>query len=419
MSRWIRSASVLGLLMMGAMACTTPSSQRGREVTQGLPTSRLELDPMLIEASKNGEPGRTLNADEVFAKAYEAYQARRYEEALKHYGAVIKYFPESRFLLPSLFNSGLSSEKLERWDDAAKHYQSIIERFPRKKDAVDAYYRLANAFEKLSEHQKIVDLMTTVMLRPDLKHFDRIEAHVRRANAMLELGEFVQAASGFRTVKKLNRSAPAPKRLDDDSHYMVQSEFGLGRALHAQVLAIKLTLPPDKMGKDLETKAEIFLSAQSAYIRALRVHHPQWSVAAGYMIGRLYEDFYLDIFQAEIPNGMSDAQMTLYFEELRKNLRPLMVRAIQVYEKNLSFSQRIDTKYVDNRWAKQSNVHLSRLKAYLNDPFTQRRAQRLVIQNRPLQDLWNPQMMATDVVKEAWERAKDASSKKNAPTPKS
>lgn len=419
MNRWMRCVGI-GALMLSMTACVAPGSQTKPDANKTLPMQRLKLDPMLIEAGKDGKPGRSLNADEVFAKAYEAYQARQYEEAIKHYGAIIKYFPESRFLLPSLFNSGLSSEKLERWDDAARHYQSILERFPRKKDTIDAYYRLANAYEKLSEHQKIVDLMTAVMLRSDLKHFDRIEAHVRRSNAMLELGHHVQAAAGFRTIKKLNKAAPAPKRLDDDSHYMVQSEFGLGRALHAQVLKMKLTLPPEKMGQDLERKAEIFLSAQSAYIRALRVHHPQWSVAAGYMIGRLYEDFYLDIFQAEIPTGMSEEQLTIYFEELRKKLRPLMVRAIQVYEKNLSFSERIDTRYIDNRWAKATHVHLSRLKAYLNDPFTQSRAQRLVIQGRPMNHLWNPQMMATDVVLEAWEKAKKASNNAKAPpAPKS
>lgn len=394
-----------------ASACATSAGKQDNlnPDGDGLPTSHLALDPMLIEASSKGKTGRTLNADEVFKTAYKAYQARRYEDALKHYSTIIKYFPDSRFFLPSLFNSGLSSEKLERWDDASAYYIKIIQRFPGKKDAKDAYYRLANTYQHLSEHQKTVDLMTEVMLRPDISHFDRIEAHVRRANAMVELGQFKQAELGFRTAIRLNNNASASKRLEDNSHYVVQSYFGMGRAFHGMVMEIPLKLPTEKMGEDLEHKASLFLKAQTAYIRALRVHHPQWSVAAGYMIGRLYEDFYLDILSAEIPDTLNDAQIVLYFGELRKTLKPLMIRAIQVYEKNLFLSQRIDVKYMDNRWANASDKHLKRLKAYLNDPFTQRRAERLVLKRRPLKNLWNPQLMATDVVEEALEKASKSS----------
>ena len=418
---WRARAAQLALIALvgaGSVACSTSKGKADGmgEVTEDPPVQRLDLDPMLIQAGAGEEEARTLNADEVFEQAYRAYSARRYEEALEHYATIIKYFPESRFFLPSLFNSGLAHEKLERWEPAAASYRTILERFPARKDAKDAYYRLARVLEEQGEHQEIMDLMTEVMLRPDLEHFDRMEAHVRRSDALVELGYNKEAEDGYRTMLQLNREAPPGTRLAENTRFIVQGQFGLGRALHGQVAAIPLELPTEKMGEDLERKAQLFLSAQSAYIRALRVHHPKWSVAAGYMIGRLYEDFYLDILSAEIPDGLTDEQVALYFEELRKQLRPLMVRAIQVYEKNLSLSKRIKVSPEANEWADASDMHLHRLKAYLDDPFTQRRAERLVIQGRPLDELWDPQLMANDVVDEALEDAR-ASAKK--PEPKS
>ena len=411
------------LLLAPAVACKSSASSNTSALdatvaAQGdLPEERLDLDPMLVTVGKDGQPGQTVNADEVFQKAYTAYAARRYEEALTHYGTILQYFPESRFYIPSLFNSGLSNEKLERWEEAARSYRSIIDGAPTKSDAKDAYFRLASVYDKLERHDEIVELMTEVMLRPDIEHFDRIEAHARRSMALLEINQPVEAEDGFRALLELNREAILSQRLADDAEYVVQARYGLGRALHLQVLAIALVLPTERMGEDLEAKAELFLRAQSAYIQALRVHHPQWSVASGYMIGRLYEDFYLDILSAEIPEGLTEEQISLYFEELRKQLRPLMVRSIQVYEKNLSLSKRIASAgAAGNEWVDASDMHLQRLKSYLDDPFTQRRAERLVIQGRPLDELWDAELMVRDVVDEAVDRAVkqlDEEAKKN------
>jgi hypothetical protein len=49
---------------------------------------------------------------------------------------------------------------------------------------------------------------------------------------------------------------------------------------------------------------------------------------------------------------------------------------------------------------------LQRLKSYLDDPFTQRRAEQLVRQKRPLEQLWDPHLTATDTVNDALKRAR-------------
>lgn len=410
--RWLLAAGLAGLMLVG----TGCSTAKPGKMLDGTPdkAERLDLDPMLIRASADGDGGETIDVSEVFKRAYEAYSDRRYERAAKHYELVVEYFEDSKYYLPALYNAGLSYEKLERWQPAAKFYRRIIEEFPGKKDAKDAYYRLANAYDKSGQYQKVVDLMTEVLLREKINTFDRIEAYVRRSNALLELGHYTEAADGYRTMLELNDKAPPEQRLSEDSNLIVEAYFGLGRSFHARVRTIKLELPTEKMGEDLKKKARLFTSAQANYIEALRHHHPQWSMAAGYMIGKLYEDFYTDIFNAEIPDDLTDEQVALYFEELRKHIRPLMERAISVYEKNLSLSRRMGTSEQKNEWVAQTATKLERLRDFLDDPITQRRAEMLVAHGHKLEHPWDPRETAIDLVDVAVQEAAQKAYQQNA-----
>jgi hypothetical protein len=104
--------------------------------------------------------------------------------------------------------------------------------------------------------------------------------------------------------------------------------------------------------------------------------------------------------------------LTYYFEELRRQIKPLMERAIQVYKKNLSLSRRMGTA-VDAAWIEETEERLGRLQAYLKDPFTQRRAEQYVVQGRPFGDLWDPYFLAIDHVGEALRRSQDTVTEKD------
>ena len=384
-------------------ACSTQSG--------AVPQERMDLDPMLIRPGSNGQATEALDSNDVFAEAYTAFSARNYEVAAENYDLIIRYFPDSRFYLPSLYNSGLAYEKLERWEEASDRYRQVITKFPTEPDARDAFYRLASSEEHLKRFESVVELMTQVLLRPELTTFDRIEAHVRRANALVEIGNLDEAIDGFQSALQINAEAPGEQKLQPGSHFLVQTYFGLGQVFHLKVAAIKLVLPTERMGEDLKKKADLFMKAQSAYIKALSYHHPHWSMAAGFMIGRLYEDFYSDVFEAEIPDDLSAEAVGFYFDELRKQIRPLMVRAVQVYEKNLSLSRRMGTSADDNTWVADTQKHLDRLKAYLDDAPTQRRAERFVMRGRKLADMWAPVPVAMDVVELARGSATKVSTK--------
>ncbi|RVU45876.1 tetratricopeptide repeat protein [Lujinxingia sediminis] len=414
----LRRVTLLLLVAAGVSmgsACTTGAT-RTDEVGVQTPTSTFEADPTLIRV-RDGElvDTESLDSQEVFENAYLDFQARRYEDALENYRIIIDYFEESRFILPSLYNAGLALEHLEQWEDAALLYRRILDDFPESEESINASFRLGKSLHEAGRYEEVVEIMLGLGLR-DLSHFDTVEAHVRRGNALLELEQWAEAEDAFQAAVDRNQRAPGDEKLLENSHFIVQAYFGLGESFHGRMDQVKLVLPTERMTDDLNTKADLHQSAQANYLRALRQHHPYWSVAAGYKIGRLYQNFYLDIFSAEIPDGLSEEQITLYFEELRETIRVVMERALSVYERNLGLARRIVQSPDAAAWIDATALHLERMRALLDDPMVHRRAEQIVLAGGSLEEeLFNIPAFASEHVRHALAKARDAAREASPP----
>ena len=106
-----------------------------------------------------------------------------------------------------------------------------------------------------------------------------------------------------------------------------------------------MTLDPDRtadeLAKDVEYKAELLLSAQGHYLRAIRIGNGYWATAAGAQIGGLYENLYDHMMNAPAPRELNAEEGELYRQELRKKIRVLITKAITVYERTLEAAERI------------------------------------------------------------------------------
>ncbi len=412
-SPYCRGAHVALLLFMaGFLSGCAIFSSSGADDSDPSQESveKIEGDPVLIRAREEGDGFVTegVDAEEIFQRAYYAYQSRQYDEAAEYYQLIIDHFSKSRFYMASLYNGGLANEYLGEWSQAAENFETLIEEFPGTQEAFNAKFRLSNAWYELGEYRQAEQFLMELLLRDDLEHIDRVEAHNQRGRALLKLQEWTDAENSFNNVLESNRRADPGDRLGDDHRFIVLAHFGVGQSFHGRMTDIELVLPSERMREDLYSKAEYHQRAQGAYIRALREHHHHWSVAAGFHIGRLYEDFYMDIFSAEIPDHLTDEQIALYFEELRKEIELLMDRALRVYERNLSFSQRVARGEEAEQWVEETAIRLARMRALLDDPLVQRRAEELVVQERDIDELWDISYYARVHVEDAVEAAAKA-----------
>lgn len=360
--RAIRFIALPTLLALLGAGCATI---QGKPALQPPPVEEIELDPTLVRAQiEEGEvTSEVINSTDAFEKAQEAFKKRDWAQALKFYDIIVRDFSESRYYLPSLYNRALCMDNLEQWEEAIAGYQRVLEEFSGKSAATDALYRMAWCHSNLEHHEEVLALVNQILERSGLEPYDRVEALVRRGDALLALERLEAADEAYREALHTQDSAHQDDAVPEDSHFVVAARYGVSQVYHRRFREVKFKLPVETMEASLETKVQLFQRAQGSYIRTMKMGNPYWATASGYAIGLMYEEFYADLLNAEIPE-LEQEEARLYFNELRSKLRPLMERALQIYEKNITLSERYG---VDNDFTRQTQESLERLKRYITD----------------------------------------------------
>jgi len=322
----------------------------------------IELEPMHFSVV-DGESGRrvqTMDPEVLYEEAERAYRALDYAVAADKYGLVADYFPTSRFAVASAYNAGVSLEKLRRYEAAAARFEGAVELAPGTRDAQDALFRAASSYEALEDWAALRGVGDR-LLAPHfegLSAIDRMSAHAVRGRGAEGESELALAERDYRETLRLHQRHLGMPGLEQ-SPFVSLAQFRIGEIYRTLFASIQFRLPLERMARDLEDKSNFFLMAQTAYLRALRLRHPEWAVIAGYRLGLLYEVMYDDMMSAEVPSDLTREEVELYYEELRSQVRPLLERAIDIYERNLRLAQRFGK---DGAWMKRTEASLARLR---------------------------------------------------------
>jgi tetratricopeptide (TPR) repeat protein len=355
-----RTLFLFSVLTLAACSSIKPG------IKPALPVENIELDPTLIRAEvENGEivGSEVIDSRTVNKEAIRAYKKRRYDLAIAKYAIIIEFFPDSHYYMAALYNTGLAYEQLGRWKDALPLYEDIAQKFPAKDAATDALYRMANCHGNLDQHDEVRKTTRRILARPGLTPYDKVEAYTRLGDALFGLGRLSAAEDAYQQALKTNTRAKPQDVVPEDSHFVVAAQYGVSRVYHELFRALKFRLPVERMERDLEDKISLFMRAQTAYIRTMRRGNAHWATAAGYNIGLMYEEMYRDLLTSETPE-LDNEESRIYFDELRGQIRPLMERALQIYEKNITLSERYG---LDNDYTRKTQESLERLKRYISD----------------------------------------------------
>ncbi|MGM0576993.1 MAG: tetratricopeptide repeat protein [Myxococcota bacterium] len=327
----------------------------------------MTLDPMRLAAVEQGGERHVevLEPETLFQEAAEAFEASDYEASARKYGLVVKHFADSRWGDPARYNAGLSLERLERHGEAVPYYEAVADRRSGTKDAHDALFRLATCHESLEEWEAAQAVLSRILAPEidDILPVDRLEAHARRGRARQHLADLALAERDYKAALELYREHLDKQALASDPHVSM-AQFQIGEIYRELFQSIRFRLPLDRMARDLEDKSNLFLKAQNAYLRTVRLHHPDWAVRGGYRLGALYERFYDDMLAAEVPPDLEREAVEVYYQELRDKIRPLIRRAIDVYERNLQLGERMGRR---GEWVRRTEASLARLKEIVRD----------------------------------------------------
>lgn len=325
----------------------------------------IEMDPMRFQVveDERGRRVETLDPETLFQEGNRAFEAQDFELAALKYNLIVERFPDSRWGPVATFNSGLALEKAGRQGEAVPRFSQMVERVRGSKDAQDALFRLAACHQALHDWEAM-HAVGDEILRP---HFagiaigDRIAGLAIRGRAAEGFGQLALAERDYRAALELYQDNLELRGLDKSPH-VSQAQYRIGEIYRLLFASIRFRLPLERMARDLEDKSNFFLMAQSAFLRTLRLRHPDWAVIAGYRLGALYETMYRDMLEAEVPPELTEEEVAIYDEELNRKVRPLLVRAIDIFERNLRMGQRFGKR---DDWMQKTEASLERLRELL------------------------------------------------------
>jgi len=344
---------VLGLALAVAAGCAHTQKAAPQE-------QHVTMEPMVFAAQPDGRV-ETVDAASLFARAGAAYGQKDFDAALALFDRVVHDFPDSRYVCPALYNAGLSLEAKNDLVTAADRYRRITVEHADAKEAIDAWYRLGFVQAQAKNWPAAVETYGTILGRKDLTLGDRIEALARRGVAQFGAHDLIAAEHTFRDELAYFHAHESEERLDSD-FFVAMGAYYLGECAHEMYKALPVRLPERQLTRDLEAKARQLLVAQARFLDAMRVNNGEWATAAGFQIGSLYREFYDDLVGAPVPPDLTGEAREVYLDEVRKQVKNLLQKAITIHEKNVLMAERIGEK---NEWVRRSNEQMEQLKKLL------------------------------------------------------
>lgn len=364
------------LVVMVTASCAGTLSRPQTAPPQAGPThpqeTTLRLEPIELMATPNGDV-LVSDALSLFDAGGRDLGAKRYGRALSRYDALLGRFPESRLVLPALYNAGLAHEGLRQFNAAAARYLRIVERFGHLHDAIDATFRLGGCYAELANWKRSAEVFGRLAGRKGLGSSERVEAYARQGLALFRQQDYDATRRVLRDGIRLVQSVDAFERLDSD-FFAAMLYYYFAAIPHAQFRSAAIR-PGSTLAGDMDEKARLLIVAQGRYIETIRVKNPYWATASGFQIGSLYREFYdalmhtLPDFDAAARDNARQAGIAVtaakqqlvsaYLEQLHERIRPLLHKAMRVFEKNVVVARRIG---VEGAWIAKSRRQIRELK---------------------------------------------------------
>ncbi|MCA9560678.1 MAG: tetratricopeptide repeat protein [Myxococcales bacterium] len=334
------------------------------------PSEPIEMEAMVVEFDPDaaeGEQVTAFDAQELFDEGQAAAKRHDFAACAEHYGKLLDRFPASRFAHATLYNRGLCLEQLKRHGEAAVHFRRHAQLATELRDRRDGEFRMGYNLVQSGDYPTAMHLYDMLLVQPDLGPADLAECHLRRGTALLRMKRYGEAERDLKHAMRRVEEAYGDHLRGND--LLAEAHFRRAEIYQRLTHDVGLKLPVASMKGDLADKVKFFRQAQSSYIDALNVQHSYWATAAGLKLGELYEQFYMDVMQAEVPADFDALTRRYYLFELRKQLQPLLEQSLTIYEKNITMSERLGA---ENEWVTETETRLARLRALIEE--TQRAA---------------------------------------------
>jgi hypothetical protein len=328
------------------------------------PTKVVEMEALRIVAKHDEQGAYTFDAydaEDLFQRGNTLLDAGRCSEAVPLFDRVVAEFPASQFASGALYNAGLCLAHDKVHEAALRRFETLIATMPGSNDVKHAAFQVGHLALTLQKWDLARERAEGLLARGDLDLGERLEATATRAQALIGLGNLVEARTQAEQALTYYRTHPAEQF--PDVYFVSAANFVLAETIR---LTAEAMLFPDTNQEEqrvvLVRRAELLLEAQREYFNTIRYTNAHWAAASGQRIGEMYDKLWHDLMAAPVPAHLSPGAKEVYPQELSKLIKPLLRHAIRYWELTLMMVERTG---VQTPWAERTKTDLERVRALL------------------------------------------------------
>jgi len=318
---------------------------------------------LIATRTPSGYKVDVLDPQILFDEAAKDYEEGLFLDAIRKYSLIIERFAEHSLADYALYNRGVCYAKVERPLQAKQDFERFLKKHKDDPDAFDASLWLGKVMCDLGEWEGAENALRKALEKKDLSLPMEIEARAYLAQTLRKQGRYSSARRQVDMVFRLySMNLSRPEMVQN--YYVAMACFIGASIWHDMFSRIRFYLPVERMEKDLDDKTSYFWRAHSEYLRTMRVGNIYWGVKAGLALGRLFEEFYEHLMEAEVPSELTSEDLDVYYKELKRMTRPLLVEAMRVYERNIQIAR---LNGANEEWLSEAHQRIQRIKTILKE----------------------------------------------------
>ncbi len=295
----------------------------------------------------------------LFLMAGSAEASYQFQRAINNYIKLVNNYPESKFRADSLYNAAVALEGDQQYLRAAGAYERYAKLFGDRPDAPDNFFRAGLVLEKEKAWRKVIDLYTrfTRAYRKDPAQREKIvTAQMKIAEAWARLNNQKKARKGYDEALKLYQRyrLPAGGRAAEAA---AKARFLLAEVALQKYEGITFEVHPRKLKKTLDYKAVMLKKMEDRYKWIFDYKRVQWTLAAYYRLGYLYENFANVLVNSPCPRGLNQEECDVYKAKLEDVAEAPIKKAVEAYQLTMEKSAAFK---VVNDWTEKAYQSLNR-----------------------------------------------------------
>lgn len=386
---------VTRLVTAFVLTTTATALSPGCATTSVVDVSPVQVPELRVVAEPVGPDAlEVYDAETLFNRGLDLLDGGVWADAADYFERLVREFPTDIHVVLAHYNRGVAYIHSGCGEEAVAAFDAYLAALPAtasERDRLDGRFKRGQALAVAKRYPEVVALFDE-MLGEELMPDDRIEALVDAGVGHYMLGleaggdqeHRPTAEYRFLEARRIIKKESEKRRMSHMQFFQAQAAFYLAELAHQEFTEFKLTWPgaeeiaarqqkqPEAtleviLGQQLEEKCQKLLRAQYQYLRTIREGHPGWASAAGYNVGRMYEELHEEMVGLPAPTDLTADQQALYMGMVRGKVLILLEKAEKTYVQTAEMVVRTGA---DGEWGQKTRLSLERIRSRITEEAT-------------------------------------------------